>query len=136
MIHRQRILKNFGGWVEERLRELGVERAEVEKLCGVKQPTLSRLIAGKNRPQPETLEKLAPVLQASVDELLSKAGYPLIRTAASPPPAADLVNKADMDLLLDPDIRIIARQSKELTATDRRLLIRLIKSMLEEESSS
>lgn len=43
--------------------------------AGISSATLSRIEAGTQKPQPETLEKLAPLLNVTYEELLEKAGY-------------------------------------------------------------
>lgn len=52
-----------------------LSKAELSRLSGVSEATLSRVESGTQKPSPDTLKKLAPILQVSEDELMYKAGY-------------------------------------------------------------
>ncbi|MBC2723519.1 MAG: helix-turn-helix transcriptional regulator, partial [Desulfosporosinus sp.] len=47
----------------------------LSRASGVTVATLSRIESGGQKPNPETLEKLAPFLKVSHEELMTEAGY-------------------------------------------------------------
>ena len=65
------------GVMVKALREaLGLTQAQLAALAGVKRPWLSRVeIDDIDRPDPDMLRLLAPVLQVPADNLLAAAGY-------------------------------------------------------------
>ncbi|WP_371374536.1 helix-turn-helix domain-containing protein [Sporomusa aerivorans] len=50
-------------------------KAELSRLSGVSEATLSRIESADQKPSPATLKKLAPHLMVTEKELLIKAGY-------------------------------------------------------------
>lgn len=70
----KRTREAFGPWLSQ---------AELARRAGMSSATVSRLEAGENVPEPETLEKLAEVLAVPSETLLTLAGYTAVRV---PPP--------------------------------------------------
>jgi transcriptional regulator with XRE-family HTH domain len=65
----------LGRSLQERREELGVGQAELAKLVGVTQQTISRWENGEVVPPPKRLTRLATALSLDLDRLLGYAGY-------------------------------------------------------------
>lgn len=66
----KRTRESFGPWLSQ---------AELARRAGMSSATVSRLEAGENVPEPETLEKLAAELAVPAETLLMLAGYTVVR---------------------------------------------------------
>jgi transcriptional regulator with XRE-family HTH domain len=68
--------RGFGKFLAELRIKKGFEmQKDLSDKSGVSTATISRLEAGKQKPLPDVLNKLAPVLGVSSAELLKAAGY-------------------------------------------------------------
>ena len=67
---------NFPIILKELREKAGFEsQTKFAEVSGVDNSTVARLERGETRPSPKTLEKLAPILQVSLMELMAYAGY-------------------------------------------------------------
>jgi len=77
-------LSEFGQYIEKLRIERGIDsRSELARMAKTSATTISRVIAGKQKPTPETLGALAPHLGVSYEHLMQKAGYLLVAEEAS-----------------------------------------------------
>jgi transcriptional regulator with XRE-family HTH domain len=67
--------REFGEWLRQRMDDLPITQAELSRRSGVNEGSLSRYRAGRNRPDPDTIVKLAAPLQADPDVMLQIAGH-------------------------------------------------------------
>jgi transcriptional regulator with XRE-family HTH domain len=67
----------LGDVVRRSREELGLSVRQIALRVGVHHATLSRMEAGEQRPTPETLQKLALVLELDEADLFALAGYRL-----------------------------------------------------------
>ncbi len=69
-------MSQIGDYLKRLRRERGLTLLEVKRLTGVSVGYLSEIEQGKRvSPHPEILKRLAPIYGASVEELLTMAGY-------------------------------------------------------------
>jgi len=69
-------LKEFGIWLTKLREQQGyTSQRQLYLASGVSNSTISRMEAGTQKPEPETLKKLAPFLGVSYEHLLKQAGY-------------------------------------------------------------
>lgn len=97
-------------------------KAELSRVSGVSEATLSRIESASQKPTPETLKKLAPVLHVTEKELMTKAGY---------------LNKDEHNNDLDkkfPDVmKILRRDGQKITPEKQRLIARIIETAIEDD---
>ena len=92
------------------------------KLCKESPATLSDILNGKStNPKTETLEKIAKALNVSMDDFFIEDNKNSIDEQQSS-------NPDDFDEL-DPEIRAIARDMKNMSSKNKELLKELIKTM-------
>lgn len=65
----------FGDWLDERIPEVGISQAQLSAASGVAESQLSRYRRGQTIPDPATLKKLAPHLDASFEQMMIIAGH-------------------------------------------------------------
>ncbi len=132
-------LNKLGNWLAELRVKSGYESQR--QLClasGISPATLSRIEAGIQKPEPETLKKLAPYLkEISYEELLRAAGY-----LETDDPIIDALGN-DVELLAffnelqkREDLQLLFKQVKPLSPETIRRIIKYIKIVEDEESLS
>lgn len=65
----------FGIYLRTKLEQAGMSMRKLAQTCGVDPSTISRIIKGSQKPRPEHLVRIAPVLKLTVLELWQAAGY-------------------------------------------------------------
>jgi transcriptional regulator with XRE-family HTH domain len=118
-------LAEFAKWLRIRLNNMQISPAELSRLTGIKDSTISRMLAGKTRPLAETLEKISPVIGVSLTDMLILSGYPL----KVPASYEQLPDEAAAELIRDPDILLLARAYHALPMEKQDLVKKLILSM-------
>ena len=66
--------EGFPLWLQQRLEERDWKIADLGRQMGLTTSAIARWMSGQNTPGPETLLRLADVLQVSYDEVLTEAG--------------------------------------------------------------
>lgn len=91
----------FGDYLRElRIREGYKTQKNLAEVSGVSQTTLSRIEAGTQKPQPDTLKVLAQHLNTvTYEELMNKAGYFNEQTNLSPREERDIA--ADLERMIN-----------------------------------
>ena len=73
---RRRSLTGLGALIVKRQRELGLQSADLARLVGTTEPTVSRWIHGHSRPVPKNLKRLADALSLPYTSVIAAAGTP------------------------------------------------------------
>jgi transcriptional regulator with XRE-family HTH domain len=68
-------VQEFREWLTARLIELGLSKADLNRASDVGDSNISRWLTGGRRPTPANLEKIAPVLGVSYEDLMRMCGY-------------------------------------------------------------
>ncbi len=69
-------LKSFGLWFSKMREDSGFKsQRQLSIFSGVSNTTISRMESGEQKASPQTLEKLAPHLNCSFEDLMVQAGY-------------------------------------------------------------
>lgn len=69
-------LKNFGLWFSKMREDSGFKsQRQLSVLSGVSNTTISRMESGEQKANPQTLEKLAPYLNCTFEDLMMQSGY-------------------------------------------------------------
>ena len=71
---RQLVANALGRLMVARQRELGLRSADVARLAGTTEATVSRWVNGRSRPAPKNLRRLAEVLKVPYDSITEAAG--------------------------------------------------------------
>ena len=71
---RRRATTSLGELILARQRELGLRSADIARLTGTTEATVSRWVRGRSRPVPKNLERLAEVLQLPYEHVIQAAG--------------------------------------------------------------
>jgi transcriptional regulator with XRE-family HTH domain len=71
---RRRATTSLGELILARQRELGLRSADIARLTGTTEATVSRWVHGRSRPVPKNLERLAEVLQLPYEHVIQAAG--------------------------------------------------------------
>lgn len=67
---------NFGDYLKDRRKEIGLSQRQLSELSGVSNTEISRLESGyRQNPSPKILKAIAPYLGVSYSDLLKEAGY-------------------------------------------------------------
>ena len=114
----------FGAYVRNLRDRAGLTLRELQERAGISNAYLSQVEQGKrNPPSPAILRRLAPVLGASLNDLMEKAGY------LEPPSAAPEIEpqkiEALFDLISKDPICSLGQRAKRLTDEDKLSIIRL-----------
>lgn len=96
----------LGAGIRIRREELGMAQAELARLLGVRQQTISRWEKGTVVPPPKRLAALADVLNLELDPLLSRAGY-LGEPAPTSRPFARLLANMDLSEATEEDLYVV-----------------------------
>lgn len=73
---RRRSLTGLGELIVSRQRELGLQSADLARLIGTTEPTVSRWVHGHSRPVPKNLKRLADALRLPYTSVIEAAGAP------------------------------------------------------------
>ena len=108
-------LTTFGWFVAEAMKEAGLDKpADLRRASGITAATVHRLLYETGKPKPETLAKLAPAINRSYGELLTRAGYGRPEqhvTDREPDPLA-----AELDRMLSDASRLTKAEKGDLRA--------------------
>lgn len=67
---------NFGEYLKQIRKEKGLSQRALSEKCGISNAEISRIETGeRQKPSPDVLKALAPVLEITYEELMNKAGY-------------------------------------------------------------
>ncbi len=78
-------MANYGEYLRSLRLEKGFTLREVESRAGVSNAYLSQLETGKvKQPSPSNLYKLAELYEATYEELMERAGYPVPKATQEP----------------------------------------------------
>ena len=67
---------NFGEYLKQIRKEKGFSQRALSEKCGISNAEISRIETGeRQKPSPDVLKSLAPVLEVPYEELMNKAGY-------------------------------------------------------------
>jgi len=66
--------KDFGEWLRQQIKELGVTQKEFAEMIGIEQPHLSRILSGTRGASDETLQNIAYILKIPQEIVFYKAG--------------------------------------------------------------
>ena len=133
----------FAAYFKSLVRSSGYSYRELGRLANVEYTYISKIANGKaDRPSPEILNKLAPVLRIPYEELMAAAGYlpqydpneaaaKTIEAAISDDPELlefwqELVKREDLQLLF--------KQVKPLSPGSIKKIIKIIKAIEDEEA--
>lgn len=98
--------KKFGLFLTKLREQQGLNtQRKLAILSKISPATISRIEAGIQQAEPETLKKLAPHLKIPYEDLMEAAGY--------------IKKKNDNPLDKEPDIRLISRRAKQMTPEQR-----------------
>lgn len=76
MDHIEKQLKKFGLWFSKMREESGYKsQRQLSLHSGVSNTTISRMESGEQKANPQTLEKLAPYLNCTFEDLMMQSGY-------------------------------------------------------------
>lgn len=117
-------IKEFGSYLTSLRISAGYEsQRQLAIQAKVSPATISRIESGMQRAEPETLEKLAPLLGVTHEELLSQSGY------------LD-INVYQQDSLREewPEgVKVLRRAHNKLTPEQRKKMLKLIETYINEE---
>lgn len=109
-------LLDFSRYFKNLYESRRLNKAELSRLSGVSDATLSRIESATQQPSPATLTKLAPVLLVTEKELMIRAGYII-----------DTEDEQD-----DPVITAIQRAAKKMTPQQKNKMLSMMKLAFEE----
>lgn len=128
---------SLGQRIKHLREELDLTQEELGKILNVSKPTISRYEADTNEPNTETLKTIAKYFNVSTDYLLENTN---IKNTYS---SADKITKSlnddpelteFWDTLKDrEDLKLLFKQTKEMTPGDIKKIIRIIKAIEDEE---
>ncbi|HHW43804.1 MAG TPA: helix-turn-helix transcriptional regulator [Desulfotomaculum sp.] len=134
----------------EKIRELRIRAGyetlgELHRASGVTVATLSRIESGVQIPSPKTLNRLAPFLKVSVEDLLAAAGYLPEKEEDPNEAAARTIEAAISDdpellefwqeLVKRDDLQLLFKQVKPLTPKSIKKIIKVIKAIEDAEAT-
>ncbi|MBI4825774.1 MAG: helix-turn-helix transcriptional regulator [Nitrospirae bacterium] len=93
----------------------GWNQTKLAEIAGVRPSTISQIENGDRYPSTEVLEKLAKALKTTVSRLLGQTSKDELE-----------------DILQDPDVQLLFRDFKNLSAKDREMILRQIKFLKSE----
>jgi transcriptional regulator with XRE-family HTH domain len=85
--------EGFPLWLQRRLQERDWSITDLARAMGVQTSLISRWMAGRQKPTAESANRIAEVLQISVDEVLTEAGLRPVLVTDEDPRRAELVMK-------------------------------------------
>jgi transcriptional regulator with XRE-family HTH domain len=85
--------EGFPLWLQGRLQEREWSITDLARAMGVQTSLISRWMAGRQKPTAESANRIAEVLQISVDEVLTEAGLRPVLVTDEDPRRAELVMK-------------------------------------------
>jgi transcriptional regulator with XRE-family HTH domain len=85
--------EGFPLWLQMRLQERDWSITDLARAMGVQTSLISRWMAGRQKPTAESANRIAEVLQISVDEVLTEAGLRPVLVTDEDPRRAELVMK-------------------------------------------
>jgi transcriptional regulator with XRE-family HTH domain len=85
--------EGFPLWLQRRLQERDWTITDLARAMGVQTSLISRWMAGRQKPTAESANRIAEVLQISVDEVLTEAGLRPVLVTDEDPRRAELVMK-------------------------------------------
>ncbi|WP_147564670.1 helix-turn-helix domain-containing protein [Clostridium tyrobutyricum] len=128
---------SLGQRIKHLREELDLTQEELGKILNVSKPTISRYEADTNEPNTETLKTIAKYFNVSTDYLLENTN---IKNTYS---SADKITKSlnddpelteFWDTLKDrEDLKLLFKQTKEMTPGDIKKIIRIIRAIEDEE---
>ncbi len=121
----------FGDWLDNFMKSQSppIERRELSRRSGVDVSLIGRWIRNENRPSPERLRAIAPVLGVEFGNLMTLAGY-----GAPTEPAAEVVAAPQIDeLALELDAMLNPHSPLD---PDRRDRLRLVVGQVMEAERS
>lgn len=69
-------MDTFGQWLLENLEIKGWSQSELARRCRVKPSTVSKWISGENKPSPENIVDMAPLLGVTPEEIFRRVWLP------------------------------------------------------------
>ncbi|QCH27958.1 helix-turn-helix domain-containing protein [Clostridium tyrobutyricum] len=128
---------SLGQRIKHLREELDLTQEELGKILNVSKPTISRYEADTNEPNTETLKTIAKYFNVSTDYLLENTN---IKNTYS---SADKISESVCedpelyqfwDTLKDrEDLKLLFKQTKEMSPGDIKKIIRIIKAIEDEE---
>lgn len=112
--------QSLGEYLREQRQAARLSLRQLSELAGVSNPYLSQIERGLKRPSAEILQQLAKGLEVSAESLYVRAG---ILDAETPTPAPDR-----------PDVRRAIAEDPALTARQRRTLLDIYESYVEDDA--
>ena len=110
--------RDLGGFIREQRRMAEMSLRRLSEVAGISNPYLSQIERGLKRPSAEILQQLARGLEVSAESLYVRAG---ILDAEHSTPASDA-----------PDVRRAIAQDPVLTARQKKTLLDIYESYLED----
>ncbi len=112
--------ESLGEYLREQRTSAKLSLRQLSELAGVSNPYLSQIERGLKRPSAEILQQLAKGLEVSAESLYVRAG---ILDAAAAVPTAD-----------SPDVRRAVAQDPLLTARQKKTLLDIYESYVEDDA--
>lgn len=101
-------------YLQHYMNAAGLTQYRLAKISGISQAHISKLARGTAQAKPETLEKLAPALRISYEELMRAAGYIKDVTVTPDSPAMTTMNVIFSDHQIVPELaRLVAKLSQD-----------------------
>lgn len=127
----------FGKRLKDLRIKKGLSQEDIGKFLSLSKQTISSYENGLRNPEPETLIKLAELLNVSVDFLLGRT--------EEPRPVESLIESAlsdDQELMpfwfelkKRPDLQILFKQTKDMSPESIRRIVKIIKAIEDEEET-
>jgi len=124
-------VRDFGLWLRRILEERELTGADLARRMEVRDSTVSRILGGKAKPSPLTLDAMSKALNIPFDELMGRAGYPSNPSLKILPG----VTQEQMALISDTELMGLARKLKNLPPTKRGLFETLMTEFCSEEAN-
>ncbi|WP_039658539.1 helix-turn-helix domain-containing protein [Clostridium tyrobutyricum] len=128
---------SLGQRIKHLREELDLTQEELGKILNVSKPTISRYEADTNEPNTETLKTIAKYFNVSTDYLLENTN--IKNTYSSADKISESVGEDPelyqfWDTLKDrEDLKLLFKQTKEMSPSDIKKIIRIIKAIEDEE---
>ncbi|PKW26649.1 helix-turn-helix domain-containing protein [Phycicoccus duodecadis] len=112
--------ESLGEYLRDQRTAAKLSLRQLSELAGVSNPYLSQIERGLKRPSAEILQQLAKGLEVSAESLYVRAGILDAETAAPPPDS--------------PDVRRAIAQDPLLTARQKKTLLDIYESYVEDDT--
>jgi transcriptional regulator with XRE-family HTH domain len=131
-------IQKFAAWLKEAIEKAGYPSPRQFALStGISDATIYRLLQGKNRPDEETIKKIAPALKININEVMIQAGYPISEHGS-----ADFVRMVgnttstfeDTNEILEffhkrPEMKVLFSATKNATKEDIEQAVKIIEAL-------